>query len=129
MKQDTPLAPQFVADMSASLQKTIAEILTERTSQALEMVTDDHVTALVVAGGVAANSEIRSQLTALAEHHNIGFNAPPIDLCTDNGVMIAWAGLERFRLGLVDDLDVKARPRWPLEELTSSPLAGEDRQC
>lgn len=117
MKHDPLLDPQFVSDMSASLQKTIAAVLENRTKNALDMVMDKNITSLVVAGGVAANAAIRSQLTALAEKYNIAFHAPPIDLCTDNGVMIAWAGLERLRLGLIDNLSIKARPRWPLEEL------------
>lgn len=115
MKQESPFDPLFVADMAASLQKTIAETLEDRTAHALSKA--PQVTALVVAGGVAANKAIRQKLTGLAEKHHIAFYAPPISLCTDNGVMIAWAGLERFRLGLINDLNIKTRPRWPLEEL------------
>ena len=72
---------------------------------------------LVVAGGVAANKSVRSMIQTLAEKNNLIFSAPPIGLCTDNGVMIAWAGLERFRLGLTSSLDFRARPRWPLDTL------------
>ncbi|MFA6280090.1 MAG: tRNA (adenosine(37)-N6)-threonylcarbamoyltransferase complex transferase subunit TsaD [Bdellovibrionales bacterium] len=75
------------------------------------------VTALVVGGGVAANEAIRTALTALAAENGVPFLAPPVSLCTDNGVMIAWAGLERLRLGLTDGLDFRARPRWPLDEM------------
>ena len=71
---------------------------------------------MVVAGGVAANGYLRRQLERLAESKGLIFAAPPVRWCTDNGVMIAWAGLERFAAGLTDDLDFKPRPRWPLDE-------------
>ena len=70
---------------------------------------------LVVAGGVAANLYLRAKLEELAKNKGLIFAAPPIRLCTDNGVMIAWAGLERFQNGYVNDLDFKPRPRWPLD--------------
>ena len=70
---------------------------------------------LVVSGGVASNTYLRKKLQILAEKHNLTFAAPPIRFCTDNGVMVAWAGLERFRKGYTDSLDFKPRPRWPLD--------------
>jgi N6-L-threonylcarbamoyladenine synthase len=73
------------------------------------------MTALVVAGGVAANQSIRAALQALAARYDLPFVAPPLWLCTDNAAMIAWAGAERYAAGLVDDLAVPARPRWPLD--------------
>ena len=73
------------------------------------------MSALVVAGGVAANQAMRGALAGLAGAHGLRFVAPPLALCTDNGAMIAWAGVERLALGLVDGLDVAARPRWPLD--------------
>ena len=73
------------------------------------------LTALVVAGGVAANKAIRAALEQLAGRFSLPFVAPPLWLCTDNAAMIAWAGMERFAQGLVDGLDVPARPRWPLD--------------
>jgi N6-L-threonylcarbamoyladenine synthase len=76
------------------------------------------VTAFVAAGGVAANQALRARQTAIAAENNVGFAAPPPKFCTDNGVMVAWAGLERLRLGLTDGLDAPARPRWPLEEIS-----------
>ncbi|MDD3182853.1 MAG: tRNA (adenosine(37)-N6)-threonylcarbamoyltransferase complex transferase subunit TsaD [Alphaproteobacteria bacterium] len=114
-----PLAPLFVANMCASLQSTIAQILAERTLHAFAMLEEEgkHVSALVVGGGVAANQSIRGGLTQAAGKYGVPFLAPPVPLCTDNGVMIAWAGLERFCLGLKDDLTVRARPRWPLDTL------------
>ena len=75
----------------------------------------DGPTALVVAGGVAANRTIRAALEGLAAEHDLRFVAPPLWLCTDNAAMIGWAGAERFAAGLTDPLDVAARPRWPLD--------------
>lgn len=120
-QKSSELSSAFVADAAASFQATIAAILVDRTHHALDMLAEANecVTALVVAGGVAANKVLRAHLTGVAERHQIAFTAPPIDLCTDNGVMVAWAGLERFRLGLTDGLDSAARPRWPLDQQTS----------
>jgi N6-L-threonylcarbamoyladenine synthase len=69
---------------------------------------------LVVAGGVAANGAIRDALSDVAGQHGFTLAAPPVRLCTDNAVMVAWAGIERIRLGLAQGLDVAPRPRWPL---------------
>ena len=117
-----PLENEFVANMAASLQSAIAYILADRTAHALKMLRQEGIkpSALVVGGGVAANAAVRTTLTQLANTFNLSFVAPPVALCTDNGVMIAWAGLERFRLGLTDDLSVRSRPRWPLEALKTS---------
>ena len=73
------------------------------------------VTNVATSFPVAANTALRAALTALAAKAGMRFVAPPLALCTDNAVMIAWAGIERFRLGLTDPLDAKARPRWPLD--------------
>ena len=70
----------------------------------------------MISGGVASNTYLRGKLNKLAEKHGLEFAAPPIRFCTDNGVMVAWAGLERFRKGYVSPLDFKPRPRWPLDE-------------
>jgi len=101
-----------IADLAASFQQAACDCLVDRTARALGRV---HVTALVVAGGVAANQTIRGALADLAAAHGLPFVAPPLWLCTDNGAMIAWAGVERFRAGDVDDLNAPARPRWPLD--------------
>ncbi len=106
-----------VADLAASFQWAVAETLADRTRHAAAIFLDRHPEGryCVVAGGVAANGAIRAALAATAERAGLELVAPPAALCTDNGAMVAWAGLERFRLGLVDDLDFPARPRWPLD--------------
>jgi N6-L-threonylcarbamoyladenine synthase len=73
------------------------------------------VTALVVAGGVAANRALRARLEAVAAAGGLGLVAPPARLCTDNAAMVAWAGIERLQRGLSDGLDFAPRPRWPLD--------------
>jgi N6-L-threonylcarbamoyladenine synthase len=100
-------------DIAASFQQAVIDCLTDRTRKALGE--SEGVTALVVAGGVAANGAIRAALESLAAAHDLPFVAPPLWLCTDNAAMIAWAGAERYGAGLVDDLTVPARPRWPLD--------------
>ncbi len=100
-------------DIAASFQQAVVDCLVDRTRIAIENA--GNVTALVVAGGVAANTAIRAALEALAATRGLRFVAPPGWLCTDNAAMIAWAGAERFAAGYVDSLDVEARPRWPLD--------------
>lgn len=100
-------------DLAASFQQAVVDCLVDRTRIALGKA--PQATALVVAGGVAANLAVRGALTALAAEHDLRFVAPPLWLCTDNAAMIAWAGVERFALGLTDPLDMPARPRWPLD--------------
>jgi N6-L-threonylcarbamoyladenine synthase len=100
-------------DIAASFQAAVVDCLLDRTARAIRAV--NGATALVVAGGVAANTAVRGALSALATEHGLRFVAPPLWLCTDNAAMIAWAGVERFAAGLSDPLDVPARPRWPLD--------------
>jgi N6-L-threonylcarbamoyladenine synthase len=100
-------------DIAASFQAAVVDCLLDRTRRALVSVPE--ATALVVAGGVAANLAIRGALERLALEAGLPFIAPPLWLCTDNAAMIGWAGMERFGAGLVDDLLVEARPRWPLD--------------
>jgi N6-L-threonylcarbamoyladenine synthase len=78
---------------------------------------------LVVAGGVAANLHLRARLGELAAGHDCTLIAPPLALCGDNAVMVAWAAIERLRLGTVDDQDVPARARWPLAPMLQDPVA------
>jgi len=100
-------------DLAASFQQAVIDCLIDRTARALSV---SAAPTLVVAGGVAANGQVRQALAALAAQHGRRFSAPPGWLCTDNAAMIAWAGAERFAQGLTDDLDVPARARWPLDE-------------
>ncbi|MEA3034118.1 MAG: tRNA N6-adenosine threonylcarbamoyltransferase [Sphingomonadales bacterium] len=100
-------------DIAASFQQAAVDCLVDRTAVALDRV--PQATALVVAGGVAANRPVRAALTALAEAQGLPFVAPPLWLCTDNAAMIAWAGALRFEAGLTDPLDAPARARWPLD--------------
>ena len=102
-----------VEDIAASFQLAVIDCLYDRISYTLDRI--DAPAALVVAGGVAANVPIREMLEKLAAQRGMRFVAPPLWLCTDNGVMIAWAGAERFGMGLTDGLDFVARPRWPLD--------------
>jgi len=101
------------ADIAASFQQAVVDCFLDRTRRALEVA--DGATALVVAGGVAANQAVRSALTGLAADHGLPFVAPPLWLCTDNAAMIGWAGALRFEAGLVDGLDASPRARWPLD--------------
>ncbi len=110
-----PIPLRDAADIAASFQAAVAEVMADRAAQALAMMPE--AGALVVAGGVAANHAIRTALAAVAQRHGLPLIAPPLRLCGDNAVMVAWAGIERLRLGLADPLDTPPRPRWPLEEL------------
>ena len=101
------------ADIAASFQQAVVDCLVDRTRLALEVA--DEATALVVAGGVAANQPIRAALQVLAVERGLPFVAPPLWLCTDNAAMIGWAGALRFDAGLTDPLDARARARWPLD--------------
>jgi len=101
------------ADIAASFQQAAIDCVLDRTRRAVEGLTG--MTALVVAGGVAANQAMRTALEALAASRGLRFVAPRAALCTDNAAMIAWAGAERLTAGLRDPLDFIARPRWPLD--------------
>jgi N6-L-threonylcarbamoyladenine synthase len=103
---------QARADLCASFQRTVGDVLVDRCTNALQLASSP---VLVVAGGVAANAYLRGRLETLANQHGARLVAPPLGLCTDNGAMIAWAGLERLRLGQSDGLDFRPRPRWPLD--------------
>lgn len=116
-----PLTPADVADLAAAFQNTVAATLADRTARAIarmrELLPGQRGGTLVTAGGVAANRVLRARLAETAAGGGFAFVAPPLALCTDNAAMIAWAGLERLRLGWSDALDFAPRPRWPLDEL------------
>lgn len=111
------LSPQDISDISASFQAAVGDVLVDRTRIAMKNVDtkDDSLPRLVVAGGVAANNDLRAQLEALCAKRGWAFFAPALKYCGDNGAMIALAGAERLAAGLRDSLDVQARPRWPLD--------------
>ena len=109
------------ADIAASFQQAAIDCIIDRLTIALSDI--ERPPALVVAGGVAANTAIRDSLTQFAQQHDMRFSAPPPALCTDNAAMIAWAGCERLSLQAFDPLDVAARPRWPLDP-SAEPVRG-----
>jgi N6-L-threonylcarbamoyladenine synthase len=113
-----PLQAGDAADIAASFQAAVADVMADRVAHALEMMPEARL--LVVAGGVAANTTLRERLAAVASAQGVSLTAPPIRLCGDNAVMVAWAGIERLRLGLADAMDAAPRPRWPLEAMTAA---------
>ena len=112
-----PLAATDAADVAAAFQAAVADAVADRCRHGLAEFRQNwpEGSTLVVAGGVAANSTLRAALEGVAADASFAFLAPPLGLCTDNAAMIAWAGLERFRLGQADSLDFAPRPRWPLD--------------
>ena len=112
-----PVSARDAADLAAGFQAAVADVIVDRSRNAIAAFRGLHPAGdtLVVAGGVAANQTLRARLAALAAAEGVRLVAPPPALCTDNAAMIAWAGVERLRLGLTDGLDAPARPRWPLD--------------
>jgi N6-L-threonylcarbamoyladenine synthase len=114
-----PLADQDIADLCASFQQAAVDVVRDRLRAGLRMFRERFgaPTALVASGGVAANQTLRQVLNRVALDASTVLIAPPPELCTDNGAMIAWAGAERLACGLSDTLDVSPRARWPLSEV------------
>jgi N6-L-threonylcarbamoyladenine synthase len=113
-----PLRPRDIADLCASFQAAVVDVVEDRIRMGLKLFrrrVDASPSAVIVAGGVAANAALRDALTRFCAEAGLALIAPPQKLCTDNGAMIAWAGVERLRLGMIDGLDAPARPRWPLD--------------
>ena len=110
---------QVMADLCAGFQAAVGDVLVDRSVRAMRLLRAEQPACrtLVLAGGVAANLYLRARLEQAAAAEGLALIAPPLALCTDNAVMVAWAGIERLRLGRVDDQSVPARARWPLEEL------------
>jgi len=106
------------ADLCAGFQAAVCDVLVEKSRRALRLYIEENPArrAFAVAGGVAANRVLRAALETVSAEFGAEFIAPPLRLCTDNAAMIAWAGIERFRTGARDGLDLGARPRWPLDQ-------------
>ncbi len=121
IEEASPLTPDKKADLAASFQKCLSDILASRLENALVLCAEEniHLQGVVLAGGVAANQEIRTSLHDVTKLFSTILVAPPVKLCTDNAAMVAWAGIEKMKRGLTDALDFMPRPRWPLQELKS----------
>ncbi len=121
---ENTLARQDVNDLAAGFQKSVCDVLEEKTRRAIAIYLEEKpaVPTLAVAGGVAANKAIRAALETVCSENNLRFTAPAMQYCTDNAAMIAWAGLLRYQLGAKDDLTLSARPRWPLDKIQAGML-------
>ena len=117
-----PLSERDIADLCASFQQAVVDTVFDRLRMGVRTFRIKYGTpsALVAAGGVAANQAIRKILSRVAMEAGTELVAPPLELCTDNGAMIAWAGAERLALGLTDPLDAAPRARWPLDEVAAA---------
>lgn len=118
------LTVQDRRDLCAGFQEAVAAVLAEKTRRALEIFP---APVLAVAGGVAANQAIRARLETVCAASGARFLAPPLQLCTDNGAMIAWAGIERYLGGALDDAGLAARSRWPLDT-AAAPVIGSGKR-
>jgi N6-L-threonylcarbamoyladenine synthase len=112
-------------DLCAGFQAAVSDVLAIKTARALALAGE--VTALAVAGGVAANKTVRAVLETVSGRAAVPFLAPPLQLCTDNAAMIAWAGIERLHAGIAPSADFIARPRWPLDD-TAPALLGSGKK-
>jgi N6-L-threonylcarbamoyladenine synthase len=112
-----PISPQDIADLCAGFQAAVVDVVIDRVQRAVEILRAGgrEPNAIVVAGGVAANRNVREVMEELAIALKLALVIPPPELCTDNGAMVAWAGCERLARGLTDPLDARPRARWPLE--------------
>ena len=112
------------ANLCAAFQQAVTDVLAEKSRRALKFYMSENPAhpAFAVAGGVAANKQIRAVLETVSAEFGVRFTAPPLALCTDNAAMIAWAGLQRYRSGARDDMTLSARPRWPLDKTSPSML-------
>lgn len=129
VSQKGGISVQDRRDLCAAFQASVAAVFAEkaRRAMAMYMPVAQPVPIFAVAGGVAANSAIRAGLETVCHEFAARFCAPPLDLCTDNAVMIAWVGIEKFRLGIAEKDDLVARPRWPLDAV-SAPMIGSGKK-
>jgi N6-L-threonylcarbamoyladenine synthase len=126
----SPLTYRDVSDICASFQAAVTDVLIDRAGKMFRLFEEHHPTAsshLVIAGGVAANKVIRSALEGICASHNWKLIAPPLELCTDNAAMIAWAGIERMTVDTPSSLDLAPRSRWPLDEISTSLIGSGKR--
>lgn len=117
-KSGGDLSNQDMRDVAASFQRVVCDVVVKKTKYAMlqyENICKNRT--IVIAGGVASNSQIRLALTELSESMGYNFVAPPIKLCTDNAAMIAFAGLERFKSGIISGMNFRPRARWGLDEM------------
>jgi N6-L-threonylcarbamoyladenine synthase len=123
------LPAQDRADLAAAFQTAVADVLAEKSRRALKAFRADYgaPSAFAVAGGVASNMTIRAGLESILSETTVPFLAPPLQLCTDNAAMIAWAGAELYRAGHQDDMALAARPRWPLDTV-AKPMLGSGKK-
>jgi N6-L-threonylcarbamoyladenine synthase len=133
VEAERPLDEAAKADLAAGFQAVIVDVLSDRVRNAMEQFRTEYgnkndTMNFVAAGGVAANSAVRTALQALCEAQGFQLTLPPLRLCTDNGAMVAWAGIERLVLGLSDPLSVPPLARWPLETLGKFVESGPDRR-
>jgi N6-L-threonylcarbamoyladenine synthase len=116
------LSEQDINDICASFQEAVKDVLCDKTSRAMLEFIEKHGAAkrsFVVSGGVAANQFICNELQQLCNNNNFSFYAPPISLCGDNAVMIAWAAIERLQAGFIDDITFRPKSRWDLNSMSS----------
>lgn len=121
-----PLTREDVADLCASFEAAVVESVSDRVRHGMALADQrlrrEEPRHLVVAGGVAANQRLRKALLEVCRAQGYAFHVPPVELCTDNGAMVAWAGAERLQRGSIDSLDFAARARWPLDPLATAVL-------
>lgn len=123
------ISNQDRADLCCGFQSAVCDVFASKSKHALQtyLSANPAEPTFALTGGVAANKSIRNALKDVCSAANVRFIAPPLEYCTDNGAMIAWAGMEKFRNGQVDDLSMTARPRWPLDE-TSPAMLGSGKK-
>jgi N6-L-threonylcarbamoyladenine synthase len=122
-ERHTPLSETDIDDLCAGFQAAVIESTADRLKIGLQQFRErfSAPTALVAAGGVAANQALRAALENVAAAADTKLSLPPPALCTDNGAMIAWAGAERLALGISDAMDAAPRARWKLDEQSTPP--------
>ncbi|MFK7901923.1 MAG: tRNA (adenosine(37)-N6)-threonylcarbamoyltransferase complex transferase subunit TsaD [Nitratireductor sp.] len=130
-QENAPLSNQDIADICASFQQAVVDVLSNRTKKMIAKFNETHKNLetknLVVAGGVAANQKIKQTLEQTCKAHGYNLITPPAHLCTDNAAMIAWAGVEHFEVSTPSSLNVAPRSRWPLDETAKTVLGSGKR--